>query len=178
MDGTRWLTPEESQTWRSFLAACQAFFTSVEGQLQRDAGMPMAYYEILARLSEAPGHSLRMSQLAEAAAASKSRASHAVARLEERGWVRRVECPTDRRGQIAQLTEEGYSVLAQAAPAHVEQVRRALFDSLTPDQVKQLREICEAMISAAGPAAEDGSCPPACPGDIDDTEEPAGHASC
>src|SRR6266852_4945396 len=73
---------------------------------------------------------LRMSQLAEAASASKSRASHAVARLEERGWVRRLDCPTDRRGQVAELTEEGYAVLAAAAPGHVEQVRTSLFDGL------------------------------------------------
>src|SRR5690242_21361587 len=150
MEGTRWLTPEESQTWRSFLAACQAFFSSVEGQLQRDAGMPMAYYEILVRLSDAPGRSLRMSQLAELAAASKSRASHAVARLEERGWVRRVECPTDRRGQVAELTDEGYAVLAAAAPGHVAQVRESLFEGLTPEQVAHLKAIGQVMAAACG----------------------------
>jgi DNA-binding MarR family transcriptional regulator len=165
VSGTRWLTPGESQAWRSFVAACQGFFSGVDAQLQRDSGMPLAYYEILVRLSEAPGRKLRMSQLAEAAAASKSRASHAVARLEERGWVRRVDCPTDRRGQIAELTEEGYSVLEQAAPGHVEQVRGALFDHLTSEQVTQLREISEAMTKAAGPAALAGACPSACPGD-------------
>src|SRR5438067_5836337 len=148
MDGARWLTPEESQTWRTFLAACQAFFSSVEGQLQRDAGMPMAYYEILVRLAEAPGRSLRMSQLAEAAAASKSRASHAVARLEERGWVRRVDCPTDRRGQVAELTDEGYAVLVASAPGHVEQVRKSLFDGLTAEQVTQLKTISQSMAAA------------------------------
>ena len=90
--------------WRSFMAACRLLFSGVDAQLQRDAGMPLGYYEILVRLSETPGHALRMSQLAEATAASKSRASHAVARLEERGWVRRMDCPTDRRGQVAELT--------------------------------------------------------------------------
>ena len=80
------------------------------------------------RLSEAPGRALRMSQLAEASTSSKSRLSHAVARLEERGWIRRTDCPTDRRGQVAQLTDEGFAALAAAAPGHVEQVRRALID--------------------------------------------------
>jgi DNA-binding MarR family transcriptional regulator len=168
MTGTRWLTPQEQEAWRSFMAGCRALFSSVDAQLQRDAGMPLAYYEILVRLSEAPGRALRMSQLAEAAAASKSRASHAVARLEERGWVRRVDCPTDRRGQVAELTEDGFAALAATAPGHVEQVRRALFDGLTPDQVAQLKAIGDAMAAACGGQAA-AAFPPGCPG----TEDPA-----
>src|SRR5215470_4818246 len=124
MGEPRWLSEAEQAAWRSFMAGCRALFTAVDAQLQRDAGMPLAYYEILVRLSEAPGRALRMSQLAEAASASKSRASHAVARLEERGWVRRVDCATDRRGQVAELTDQGYAVLVACAPGHVEQVRR------------------------------------------------------
>lgn len=146
---TRWLTQQEQQAWRAFLAACGMFFATVDSQLQRDSGMPHAYYEILVRLSEAPGRALRMSQLAAAAAASKSRASHAVARLEERGWVRRVECPTDRRGQVAELTDEGFEALRAAAPGHVEQVRQVLFDTLTPEQVDQLREISLAIVTGS-----------------------------
>ena len=162
MTDARWLSAPEQQAWRAFLCACQVFFTAVDGQLQRDAQMPHAYYEILVRLSEAPGRSLRMSQLAEAASASKSRASHAVARLEERGWVRRVDCPTDRRGQVAELTDEGYAVLAAAAPGHVEQVRRSLFDGLARDQVAHLRTIGETMAAACG-GHDPGLLPP-CPG--------------
>jgi DNA-binding MarR family transcriptional regulator len=170
MAGTRWLSASEQETWRAFLGACNAFFSAVDGQLQRDSGMPHTYYEILVRLSETPGRALRMSQLAEATSASKSRASHAVARLEERGWVRRVDCPTDRRGQVAELTEEGYAALAEAARGHVEQVRRSLFDVLTPEQVAQLRGISEAMIAAGGGRAR-VAFPPGCPGE----EEPAGN---
>jgi DNA-binding MarR family transcriptional regulator len=153
MTGTRWLTRQEQEVWRSFLCACQTLFSAIEAQLQRDAGLPHPYYEILVRLSEAPGHALRMSQLAEASASSKSRISHAVARLEERGWVSRLDCPTDRRGQIAQLTDEGYAALAAAAPGHVEQVRKSLFDVLTVEQVRQLGVIAQAM---AGVGAGDG----------------------
>ena len=116
--GTRWLSAEEQETWRAFVGTCHAFFAAIDMQLQRDTGIPLAYYEILVRLSEAPGHTLRMSQLAEAAASSKSRISHAVARLEERGWIRRRDCPTDRRGQLAELTDEGYAALVEAAPGH------------------------------------------------------------
>jgi DNA-binding MarR family transcriptional regulator len=160
--GTRWLSADEQVTWRTFVGACHAFFASIDTQLQRDSGIPLAYYEILVRLSDAPGHTLRMTQLAEAASASKSRISHAVARLEERGWVRRRECPTDRRGQLAQLTDEGYAVLVAAAPGHVEQVRRTLFDPLTPEQAGQLRAISDAIHAAVGnppPCEADEGCP-------------------
>jgi DNA-binding MarR family transcriptional regulator len=154
---TRWLTASEQQTWRAFVTACQTLFTVVEAQLQHGAGFPHGYYEILVRLSEAPGRALRMNQLAEASTSSKSRLSHAVARLEERGWIQRVDCPTDRRGQVAQLTDAGFAALAEAAPGHVSQVRRSLIDLLTPEQLAQLREISEAIIAAAdrpvGPAA-------------------------
>lgn len=146
---TRWLSAEEQRAWRSFLTACQSMFGAIEGQLLRDSGLPHGYYEILVRLSEAPGRALRMSQLAMASTYSKSRLSHAVARLEERGWVVRQDCPTDRRGQVAQLTDEGFAVLEAAAPGHVEQVRRVLIDVLTPEQVRQLGEIGQAIMTAA-----------------------------
>lgn len=146
---TRWLTDEEQRTWRLFLTACQSVFGAIEAQLLRDSGLPHGYYEILVHLSEAPGRALRMSQLAAASTYSKSRLSHAVSRLEERGLVVRLDCPTDRRGQIAQLTEKGFALLDEAAPGHVDQVRRSLMDVLTPEQVAQLGEISAAMIAAA-----------------------------
>lgn len=142
---TRWLTTDEQRTWRAFLTASRALMDTLDRELQRDAGIPHAYYEILVRLSEAPDRRLRMSELAEASGSSRSRLSHAVARLEAAGWVRREDCPTDRRGQIAQLTEEGFAKLAAAAPGHVEGVRRHLFDALSPAQVEQLRQISEVL---------------------------------
>ena len=156
--GPRWLSADEQCTWRDFLTAWQWLFASVDGQLQRDAGIPLAYYEILVRLSEAPGRALRMTQLAAASASSKSRVSHAVARLEERGWVRRTDCPTDRRGQVAQLTDEGFAALSAAAPGHVEQVRRALFDPLSAEQLHQLAGISDTILAAASSAAAEGDC--------------------
>lgn len=146
MSETRWLDADEQHTWRLFLAASRAVFEELDRQLQRDSGMPLAYYEILVGLSEAPGWTLRMSELAERVHASPSRLSHAVARLEEKGWVRRVDCPTDRRGQNAVLAHEGFEVLAAAAPGHVEAVRGLLFDALTAEQVDQLRAISEAVL--------------------------------
>lgn len=143
---TRWLDPDEQRTWRAFLTASRALMETLDRELQHDAGMPHAYYEILVRLSEAPERRLRMSDLADASGSSRSRLSHAVARLEAAGWVRREECPTDRRGQIAVLTDEGFATLAAAAPGHVEGVRRHLFDALSPAQVDQLRRISETLV--------------------------------
>jgi DNA-binding MarR family transcriptional regulator len=145
---TRWLTAEEQRTWRVFMTACQSLFSAIDAQLLRDSGLPLGYYEILVHLSEAPGRALRMSQLATASTFSKSRLSHAVSRLETRGWVVRRDCQTDRRGQIAQLTDEGFAVLEAAAPGHVEQVRRSLIDALTPEQLAQLSQISAAMAAA------------------------------
>ena len=166
----RWLFAEEQRAWRAFLAATQTLFSAVEAQLQRDSGIPLGYYEILVRLSEAEDRSLRMSKLAEASTSSKSRLSHAVARLEERGWVERLDCETDRRGQVARLTDAGFEMLAATAPAHVEQVRRSLFDRLRPEQVTELAAIADAI--AAGEQGDAECCPSSCDGEAEDVGEP------
>ena len=152
---TRWLDDDEQRTWRAFLAAMQLLSTALDRELQRDADMPHAYYEILVALSEAPGRTLRMNELAEVCQSSRSRLSHAVARLEEAGWVERASCPTDKRGSLARLTDAGFAALEAAAPGHVAAVRANLFDLLTPDQVRQLGQISAAVrdgIEAAGAA--------------------------
>lgn len=153
----RWLDDEEQRAWRALLDATRRLFDAIDAQLQRDAGIPHAYYEILVRLSEAPDRSLRMRDLAAASLSSRSRLSHAVARLEERGWVRRMNCPTDRRGQVAQLTDAGFAALAAAAPGHVERVRSALIDPLAPQQIRQLREISEAVSRTLDPEREESA---------------------
>ncbi|GAA4660772.1 MULTISPECIES: MarR family winged helix-turn-helix transcriptional regulator [Amycolatopsis] len=141
MAGTRWLDDEEQRVWRNFLVAVDMVQGHVDGQLQRDSGMPRTYYEVLVVLSEAPGRTLRMSELAERCRSSRSRLSHAVARLEDNGWVRRDNCATDKRGAFAILTKEGLAAIEAAAPGHVTAVREALFDALTPEQVRALGEI-------------------------------------
>ena len=141
----RWLDEDEQRAWRSWIAATELVMSSLDTQLQRDAGLPHVYYVVLAMLSEAPERTLRMSELASATTTSPSRLSHAVAKLEQRGWVERRPCPSDRRGTLATLTDAGYAVLEQAAPGHVEAVRAAMFDRLSPQQVSQLEEICTAL---------------------------------
>jgi DNA-binding MarR family transcriptional regulator len=171
----RWLTSQEQRAWRLFLTATQILFSAVDGQLQRESCIPHGYYEILVRLSEAEDRSLRMSQLAEASTSSKSRLSHAVARLEERGWVERLDCPTDRRGQVARLTDAGYAALEAAAPGHADQVRRSLFDRLSDDQVEQLAAISAAIAAGEQPAPCDRgelddapACPLSCDSELDE----------
>jgi len=141
----RWLTPDEQCTWRAFLQATLQLQEQLDRELQRESGLPLAYYQILAMLSEAPDRTLRMRDLADRTWFSRSRLSHAVDRLEEQGWVRRVGCPGDRRGALAVLTDAGFAVLAAAAPCHVESVRRRVFDHLTPEQVQALGAISRAM---------------------------------
>lgn len=145
-DENRWLTATELTAWLSYVAASSLLEGALDRQLQRDSGMPHAYYQILAMLSDVPGRTLRMSDLAAITQSSQSRLSHAVARLEVNGWIRRTPCPDDRRSTLAQLTDEGFTALAAAAPGHVRTVREHLFDRLTPEQVGQLREICRTVL--------------------------------
>ncbi|TDC51621.1 MarR family transcriptional regulator [Jiangella ureilytica] len=154
MKATRWLSDDEQRVWRSYLLANQLLWASLDRQLQRDAGMPHAYYIILAMLSEAPNRELTMSQLAKVVISSPSRLSHAVAKLEQAGWVRRRKHETDGRTTLASLTDDGFAVLAAAAPGHVEEVRSILFDPLTPEQVDQLGAIVSAIV-----AGQDGRPP-------------------
>jgi DNA-binding MarR family transcriptional regulator len=142
---TRWLSEDEQCTWRAFLTAMRLLTDQLDRELQHDANIPHTYYEILVALSEAPGRRLRMNQLAEVCQSSRSRLSHAVNRLEEAGWVRREACPTDKRGALAVMTDEGFAAIEAAAPGHVEGVRRHVFDVLSPEQIRQLGEISTAI---------------------------------
>jgi DNA-binding MarR family transcriptional regulator len=145
MSETRWLDGDEQRTWRAFVEASQLLFERLDRQLQRDSGLSHSDYEILVRLSESEDGRLRMSELAEHTLFSRSRLSHAVARLERDGMVRRQRCPSDGRGTFAALTPKGRSALTDAAPGHVEEVRRRVFDTLTAGQVAELREISDAI---------------------------------
>ncbi|MFD5697691.1 MarR family winged helix-turn-helix transcriptional regulator [Streptomyces lasiicapitis] len=132
----RWLDDEEQRTWLAYVHASTLLEDFLDRQLQRDAGMPHVYYGLLVQLSAAPRKRLRMTELAKSSKITRSRLSHAVARLEKSGWVRREDCATDKRGQFAILTDEGFEVLRQTAPGHVLAVRQALFDRLSPEQQK------------------------------------------
>ncbi|MFJ9543420.1 MarR family winged helix-turn-helix transcriptional regulator [Streptomyces sp. NPDC101225] len=157
---TRWLTSKEQRAWRAYIAATHLLEDAIDRQLQQDAGMPHLYYSILANLSEAPGRSLRMTDLAEKSKITRSRLTYAVTRLEKDGLIRREDCQWDKRSSFATLTDEGMAVLERTAPGHVETVRSLLFDRLTPQQVEQLEDIFSGIAQALEsdaerPAAED-----------------------
>ncbi|MEU5715386.1 MarR family transcriptional regulator [Streptomyces sp. NPDC020403] len=156
---TRWLTDEEQSVWRSYLHATTLMEDHLDRQLQRDAGMPHIYYGLLVQLSRAPRHQKRMTALAMDAKITRSRLSHAVARLEKNGWVRREDCPSDKRGQNAVLTDEGFEMLARSAPGHVEAVRQAMFSRLTPEQVRSLGEIMQVIATGLQPEGTDADLP-------------------
>ncbi|KQX57947.1 MarR family transcriptional regulator [Streptomyces sp. Root66D1] len=159
MTEPRWLSDEEQHVWRSYLHATTLLEDHLDRQLQRDAGMPHVYYGLLVQLSQAPRRRLRMTELAKSAKITRSRLSHAIARLETNGWVLRENCPSDKRGQFARLTDEGVEVLRRNAPGHVTAVRQALFDRLSPEQVKQLGAIMRVMAEGLEPTDPDADLP-------------------
>jgi DNA-binding MarR family transcriptional regulator len=146
-----WLDEEQQRTWRAWLTAAELVPRVLDAQLQRDAGISHAAYVVLAMLSESPGRSRRMSDLARRANQSQSRLSHTVARLEERGWVRRERSPEDGRGNVAVLTGTGWDVVRSVAPGHVEAVRAALFDPLTEEQTRALGDALELVVDRLDP---------------------------
>ena len=148
-----WLSETEMHAWLHVLHLVMLLPGALDRQLRRDAGLTHASYMILAMLSDAPERSMRMTELARSTATSPSRLSHAVAALEQRGWVARRACPEDRRGLIASLTDDGARVLERTAPGHVAQVRASVLDPLSPAEVTQLSTLLAKIV---GPLEADG----------------------
>ena len=152
MPEPEWLTDQEQGTWLALVAMIRTVNDQLERQLQRDAQITHAGYEVLAVLSEYGEDAPRMSDLALRLGWSQSRLSHAMAWLGKSGWVRRVPCPTDKRSSLAQLTAKGRQKLAEAAPGHVAEVRHLVIAALTGEQQQALAQISEAITARAGVA--------------------------
>ncbi|MCL3861695.1 MarR family winged helix-turn-helix transcriptional regulator [Actinotalea sp. K2] len=148
---TRWLTPDELRAWTSFVAVVELLPRALETQLRRDSNLWHFEYYTLAMLSEVPGRTLRMTDLASRTNATLPRLSHVVSRLEARDLVRRTPCAEDRRAIDVALTEAGWEAVRQAAPGHVMAVREAVLDALTPHQVQALGEISAALLTRLDP---------------------------
>ncbi|SOC47212.1 DNA-binding transcriptional regulator, MarR family [Blastococcus aggregatus] len=147
----RWLDEDQQRTWRAWLSVSELLPRALDAQLQRDAGLSHAAYVVLAMLSEAPGRSRRMSDLARRSNQSQSRLSHTVTRLEDRGWVRRERASEDGRGNLAVLTDAGWDVVRTLAPGHVDAVREALFEPLTAEQTRVLGDALQAVLDRLDP---------------------------
>lgn len=149
-----WLTDQQQRVWRSYLSMWRMLNDRIERDMQQHGGMPLAYYLLLSMLSEAPDRQLRMNRLAEIVGFSQSRLSHAVSRLEVLGWIQREPDAADKRGQIAALTDAGYTRLVEVAPLHAETVRSIMFDPLASEQLEALESVCTAILQAEADRAD------------------------
>ncbi|WP_103940311.1 MarR family winged helix-turn-helix transcriptional regulator [Thermomonospora echinospora] len=138
MSEPRWLDAGQQRDWRAFVDGSLRLHDLMDRDLKSKHGLSESEYEILVRLSEAPGHSLRMAELADHASQSRSRLSHTCTRLETKGLVRRESCPNDKRGVFAHLTDEGFAALERAARDHVETVRDFFIDVIDPEDLQAI----------------------------------------
>lgn len=152
----RWLDDDEMAAWRSFVSVLIRLPGVLDAQLRRDAGLTHFDYQVLAMLSEVADRQRRMSELARLTDASLSRLSHAVARLEDRGWVARSADPDDGRTTVATLTDAGMAKLESSAPGHVAAVRRHVIDPLTQRQIVELRRIADRLGATLEPEVDPG----------------------
>ena len=148
---TKWLDEEQLDAWVKLVAVVELLPGVLDSQLRRDAGLTHFEYFVLAMLSEAAEHTLRMTALAQRTNATLPRLSHVVRRLEDRGLVERFPCPDDGRATNARLTPAGWAEVVSAAPGHVANVRRHVIDALSPEQVGQLGEIADALLEVLDP---------------------------
>jgi len=148
MSDVRWLSPDQQQVWRSYIAMVRLINEALERQMHADSDMSLGDYVILMQLSEAPDRRMRMRELADSTVSSRSRLSHAVARLETNGWITRSPCDDDGRGTWAQLTDDGFATLAAAAPGHATTVHDLLFAPLGEQRWAELGSIIDTIIDA------------------------------
>jgi len=141
--GSRWLSAAQQRAWRELTMVMTRLPAVLESQLKRDAGLSYLEYYVMAALTERPDRAMRLSDLARFVSSELSRLSHLIGRLEQRGLVRRMIDCTDGRYTKAVLTDAGYAHLAEAAPAHVAEVKEFVFDVLSDADVEALRRCAE-----------------------------------
>jgi DNA-binding MarR family transcriptional regulator len=146
MAKTRWLDERQAHVWQSYLRLNQQLVRVFEDQLVRDAGLSAADYSVLVPLSDAPEGVLRMRDLGNEILWDRSRLSHQVRRMEQRGLVAREECEEDARGSMVRLTTAGRDAIVAAAPKHVETVRRHFFDLLSPKELSVLEAVFDRVL--------------------------------
>ncbi|WP_375496612.1 MarR family winged helix-turn-helix transcriptional regulator [uncultured Jatrophihabitans sp.] len=129
--------------WRTFLLAHASLMRTLEGELQAAQSMPLAWYDVLLHLVEAPDRRLRMAELADQLLMSRSGLTRMVDRLQTAGWVRREPAPGDARGMYTVLTRAGFDALRAAAPVHLAGVRDHFLVNFTDDELRELGAFME-----------------------------------
>jgi DNA-binding MarR family transcriptional regulator len=143
--GTRWLDADQQSSWRSFVVGVTLLLDRLDADLQHEFDLSLTEYEILVRLSERPQRQMRMAQLADALAHSRSRVTHTVTRMQKAGLVDRTSSPEDGRGIVCRLTDQGYDLLVSAAHVHVTGVRDYLVDLVEPADFAALGRVMDAV---------------------------------
>ena len=138
---TRWLSADEEQAWRAFRRLLTTLPARLARDLTADTGLSMTDYEVLSTLSEKPDRRWPLKDLAAKMEWSRSRLSHHTTRMQERGLIEREPDPTDARGCLLRLTDTGFTVLAKAAPPHLDSVRTRFIDHLSPAELRVLRDL-------------------------------------
>lgn len=152
----RWLDADQQVSWRALVLGSTLLFDRLDADLRRTHNISLTEYEILVRLSERDGQ-MRMAQLADALAHSRSRVTHTVKRMEKADLVERGSSLDDGRGVMARMTERGFALLAELAPIHVQGVRDNLVDLVTHDDLAALGRVMDAVsdhLIAAHPEME------------------------
>jgi DNA-binding MarR family transcriptional regulator len=142
---TRWLDASQQHSWRALLVGMTLLLDRLDDELREAHHLSLTEYEILVRLSERPDRQIRMSQLAEALAHSRSRITHTIARMESAGLVCRSHTPDDGRGVLASMTDEGYERLVAAAHTHVRGVRDHIVDLASEEDFAALGRVMDAV---------------------------------
>ncbi|MDN5749746.1 MAG: MarR family transcriptional regulator [Pseudonocardia sp.] len=145
---TRWLSPDEREAWLANSAIMISLPAALDARMRRETELTFFEYVVLSVLSEQPGRTLQMSDLAARTSASLSRLSHVVGRLEKRGMLTRARVPGSGRRTNTTLTDAGHQAVAEAAPGHVAAVREYLIDELEPHELATLRRIGAAVDAA------------------------------
>lgn len=148
----RRLDDAEMQTWLPTIRFVQLLPQVLDRALKAETGLKHAHYAILVTLAGQDDRAVPMTELAQIAGLSRSRLSHAIDSLEERGWVIRTSCSSDKRTLTAALTDAGRELLRGAAPVHVAQIRELVFDPLTDDEREQLGTILTKLLPGVAAA--------------------------
>jgi DNA-binding MarR family transcriptional regulator len=154
---TKWLDEDEQRSWRALLMGMTLLLDRLDDDLRRACDLSLVEYEILVRLSEREQRQMRMAQLADALAHSRSRVTHTISRMEHAGLVTRSSSPEDGRGVVATMTEQGYDLLVRMAHVHVSGVRDHLVDLVTRDDFLAVGRVMNAVsdnLVAAHPEME------------------------